>query len=86
MNRTIHAVYLLLIVIFYSTTAVKAQEYAGHLNCNPTLYNKKQPSTTAKKTTAKKPAVKKPAAKKAVAKKPAAKKPAAKKAVAKKKK
>ena len=55
MNRTIHAVYLLLIVIFYSTTAVKAQEYAGHLNCNPTLYNKKQPSTTAKKTTAAKP-------------------------------
>lgn len=52
MNRTIHLVYLLLFVVFYSTLAVNAQEYAGHLNCNPALYTKKQPNTTAKKTTA----------------------------------
>lgn len=52
MNRYINLVYLLLIVVFYSTATVNAQEYAGHLNCNPALYAKKLPNLTAKKTTA----------------------------------
>jgi hypothetical protein len=51
-NKTIHLVYLLFFVIFSSTTAVNAQEYAGHLNCNAALFNKKQPNLFAHKTTA----------------------------------
>ncbi len=55
MNRYLHLLYSLLIVIFYSSISVDAQEYAGHLNCNPALYTRKQPNLTAKKTTAAEP-------------------------------
>lgn len=52
MKRSITSLLIILscIILYHGKTS--AQEYAGHLNCNPTLFNKAKPVLPLKKTTA----------------------------------